>query len=134
MHFGENQLFPSLISLSLRPTAHPRTSQGTWVRSSTTSYCCFNLAMGRSPPLRVHSPRLNALFGLAFATPASRKDLSLPRTMTPGPIMQKVRRHFIKKLRPLVGNWFQVLFHSPNRGPFHLSLTVLVHYRSTSSI
>ena len=76
--------------------------------------------MGRSPPLRVHSPRLNALFGLAFATPSSRKDLSLPRTMTPGPIMQKVRRHPIKGLRPLVGNWFQVLFHSPNRGPFHL--------------
>jgi hypothetical protein len=29
-----------------------------------------------------------------------------------------------------VGNRFQVLFHSPNRGAFHLSLTVLVHYRS----
>lgn len=115
-----------MISLSLRPTAHPRTSQGTWVRSSTASYCCFNLAMGRSPPLRVHSPRLNALLGLAFATPASRKDLSLPRTMTPGPIMQKVRRHPIKGLRPLVGNWFQVLFHSPKRGAFHFSLTVLV--------
>ena len=26
---------------------------------------------------------------------------------------------------------FQVLFHSPNRGAFHLSLTVLVHYRSS---
>jgi len=33
-------------------------------------------------------------------------------------------------LRPLVGIRFQVLFHSPNRGSFHLSLTVLVHYRS----
>ncbi len=29
----------------------------------------------------------------------------------------------------LVGRWFQVLFHSPHRGTFHLSLTVLVHYR-----
>ena len=29
------------------------------------------------------------------------------------------------QLRPLVGAWFQVLFHSPNRGPFHRSLTVL---------
>ena len=28
-------------------------------------------------------------------------------------------------LRPLVGAWFQVLFHSPNRGAFHRSLTVL---------
>ena len=33
-------------------------------------------------------------------------------------------------LRPLVGVWFQGLFHSPKRGSFHLSLTVLVHYRS----
>ena len=33
-------------------------------------------------------------------------------------------------LRLLVGLRFQVLFHSPQRGTFHLSLTVLVHYRS----
>ena len=33
-------------------------------------------------------------------------------------------------LRLLVGIWFQVLFHSPCRGAFHLSLAVLVHYRS----
>ena len=33
-------------------------------------------------------------------------------------------------LRLLVGIWFQVLFHSPSGGSFHLSLTVLVHYRS----
>ena len=33
-----------------------------------------------------------------------------------------------------VSVWFQVLFHSPYRGSFHLSLTVLVHYRSVSSI
>ena len=36
-------------------------------------------------------------------------------------------------LRLLVGIRFQVLFHSPCRGAFHLSLTVLVHYRSISS-
>ena len=29
--------------------------------------------------------------------------------------------------------WFQALFHSPPRGAFHLSLTVLVHYRSHGS-
>ncbi len=33
-------------------------------------------------------------------------------------------------LRLLVSLRFQVLFHSPHRGTFHLSLTVLVHYRS----
>ncbi len=48
--------------------------------------------------------------------------------------MQKARRHSIKKLRPIVGARFQVLFHSPVRGAFHLSLTVLVHYWSLRSI
>ena len=38
--------------------------------------------------------------------------------------MQKARRNPVGR-RPLVGNWFQVLFHSPVRGSFHLSLTVL---------
>jgi hypothetical protein len=33
-------------------------------------------------------------------------------------------------LRLLVGIRFQVLFHSPSWGTFHLSLAVLVHYRS----
>jgi hypothetical protein len=33
-------------------------------------------------------------------------------------------------LRLLVSLRFQVLFHSPHWGAFHLSLTVLVHYRS----
>ncbi len=32
-------------------------------------------------------------------------------------------------LPPLVSTWFQVLFHSPKRGSFHRSLTLLVHYR-----
>ena len=32
-------------------------------------------------------------------------------------------------LPPLVSTRFQVLFHSPKRGSFHRSLTLLVHYR-----
>ncbi len=43
--------------------------------------------------------------------------------------MQKARRHTFV-LRPLVGARFQVLFHSSVRSAFHLSLTVLVRYRS----
>ena len=43
--------------------------------------------------------------------------------------MQKARRH-PEGLRPLVSSWFQGLFHSLVQGSFHLSLTVLVHYRS----
>ena len=48
--------------------------------------------------------------------------------------MQKARRHSTKELRPLVSVWFQGLFHSSVRGSFHLSLTVLVHYRSLKCI
>ena len=33
---------------------------------------------------------------------------------------------YLTMLRPLVGVWFQELFHSPARGSFHLSFTVLV--------
>ena len=50
--------------------------------------------------------------------------------------MQKARgqasrwRSHRKALPLLVSTRFQVLFHSPHRGSFHLSLTVLVHYRS----
>ena len=48
--------------------------------------------------------------------------------------MQKARRHGTKPLRQVVSVRFQGLFHSPVRGTFHLSLTVLVHYRSSGSI
>ena len=48
MHFGEYELFPSLISLSPLPTTHPRTFQRPLVRSSSACYRTFNLVMGRS--------------------------------------------------------------------------------------
>src|SRR5919205_2120150 len=68
MHFGENQLSRSLIGLSPLPTAHPLHFQLKWVRSSTTSYRRFNLAMGRSLRFGSRSRHCNALFRLAFAT------------------------------------------------------------------
>ena len=91
MHFGENQLSRGLISLSLLPSAHQRTFQRSPVRSSTLFYQRFNLAKGRSPPLRVQYPRLDALFELAFATTSTRKVLVLPRTLTRRLIKQKAR-------------------------------------------
>ena len=48
MHFGEYELFPSLISLSPLPTIHPRAFQRSLVRSSSPCYRTFNLIMGRS--------------------------------------------------------------------------------------
>ena len=48
--------------------------------------------------------------------------------------MQKARRHPSRGLRPLVSARIQVLFHSLIQCTFHLSLTVLVRYRSHRSI
>ena len=48
MHFGEYELFPSLIGLSPLPTGHPKTFQRLRVRASTVCYHSFTLPMGRS--------------------------------------------------------------------------------------
>ena len=134
MHFGEYELFPSLIGLSPLPTGHPKTFQRQPVRASTVCYHSFTLPMGRSHGFASTTANYIALFRLAFATAAHLKCLTLLTTVTRRLIMQKARRHTIKVLRPLVGVWFQVLFHSLIQGSFHLSLTVLVHYRSLRSI
>lgn len=135
MHFGEYELFPSLIGLSPLPTGHPKTFQRQRVRASTVCYYSFTLPMGRSHGFASTTTNYNALFRLAFATAPILKILTLLATVTRRLIMQKARRHHAKAwLRPLVSVWFQVLFHSLIQGSFHLSLTVLVHYRSLRSI
>ena len=83
---------------------------------------------------RVYPHRLDALFRLAFTAARDLKSLTLPVMVTRRFIMQKARRHRLILLRPLVGAWFQDLFHSPHRSAFHLSFTVLVRYRSHGSI
>ena len=57
--------------------------------------------------------------------------LTSPHRVTRWLILQKARGQKAVALLPLlVSTRFQVLFHSARRGSFHLSLTVLVHYRS----
>ena len=133
MHFGEYELSPSLISLSPLPSAHPEAFQRLLVRTSIWCYPDFILAKGRS---------LGFASAAADLTPCSDSlslrlrdscPLTLPKTATRRFIMQKARRHTFV-LRPLVGARFQVLFHSSVRSAFHLSLTVLVHYRSLGSM
>ena len=132
MHFGENQLSRSLIGLSPLPTAHPLHFQLKWVRSSTTSYRRFNLAMDRSLRFGSRSCHSNALLGLAFAT-ATPHGLTSPRTTnsqahsskgTPSPLQAPT-----DCMRSVSGT-----ISLPSRGTFHLSLTVLVRYRSPRSI
>ena len=93
MHFGEYELFPSLIGLSPLPTSHPKTFQRQRVRSSTVCYHSFNLLMGRSLGFASTTANFIALFRLAFAAVAPLNGLAMLATVTRRLIMQKARRH-----------------------------------------
>ena len=134
MPFGEYELSPSLIGLSLLPSPHPEAFQRLSVRSSIPCYRDFNLDKGRSlgfaSATADYAPYSDSL---SLRLRASLR-LTLPTTATRRFIMQKARSHSTRLLLPLVGRRVQDLLHSSVRGSFHLSLTVLVHYRSLGSI
>ena len=135
MPFGEYELSPSLIGLSLLHTPHREAFQRLSVRTSIPCYRDFILDMCRSLGFASAPSDSKRPFQTRFRCGSgSLSSLTLPEMATRRFIMQKARRHTAGVLRPLVGVWFQVLFHSPIRGAFHLSLTVLVHYRSLTSI
>src|SRR6266508_5239650 len=138
MHFGENQLSRSLIGLSPLTTGHPPTFQRWWVRPSTRSYPRFSLPMARSLRFGSRTRDYTALFGLAFAT-APPPGLTSPRTTnsqahsskgTPSPHHPPQGSTAPTDCRQPVSGTISL----PSRGAFHLSLTVLVRYRSSGSI
>ena len=136
MHFGEYELSPSLISLSPLPSSHPNTFQRIPVQSSISCYRNFNLLKGRSLGFASTPTDYGALLRLAFAS-APPIGLTLPRNVTHRLIMQKVRGDALPcghsaptACRRTVSGTISL----PFRGTFHLSLAVLVHYRSMSSI
>ena len=88
--------------------------------------------MVSSPGFVSNMRHLIALFRLGFPAPTAINALSSPRTLTRWLILLKARRQGdLSPLRPVVSTQFQILFHSPRRGSFHLSLTVLLRYRSS---
>src|SRR6476659_4986515 len=138
MHFGENQLSRSLIGLSPLTTGHPPTLQRWRVRPSTRSYPRFSLPMARSLRFGSRTRDYNALFGLAFAT-APPHGLTSPRIAnsqahsskgTPSPPPPQGGHKAPTDCRQTVSGTISL----PSRGTFHLSLTVLVRYRSPGSI
>ena len=70
MHFGEYELSPSLIGLSLLPSPHPEAFQRLLVRTSIRCYPDFILDKGRSLGFASATSDCHALFRLAFATAA----------------------------------------------------------------
>ena len=93
MHFGEYELSPSLIGLSLLPSPHPEAFQRLSVRSSIPCYRDFNLDKGRSlgfaSATADYAPYSDSL---SLRLRASLR-LTLPTTATRRFIMQKARSH-----------------------------------------
>ena len=112
MHFGEYELSPSLIGLSLLPSPHPEAFQRLLVRSSIWCYPDFNLDKGRSLGFASTTTDLTPYSDSLSLRLHVSSHLTSPATVTRRFIMQKARRHTNKVLRPLVGERFQGLFHS----------------------
>ncbi len=129
MHFGENQLSRNLIGLSPLAAPHPLNFHIKWVRASTRSHPRFTLDTARSSRFGHRTRDWNALFGLALATP--------PPHGLGSPHATDSQAHFSigtpsphKKALTVRGRTVSGTVSLPSRGAFHLSLTVLIHYRS----
>ena len=145
-----------MVGLSPLITSHPSLFQQAPVRSSSRCYPAFNLLMTRSLGFGSKASNSNrpvqTRFRCAYTSRLKLaryfKSLTHNTKGTPSPAHQIASRFvvfFLKKclqirdsdlkdgLRLFVGIRFQELFHSPRRGAFHLSLTVLVRYRSLRS-
>jgi hypothetical protein len=132
MHFGENQLSPSSLGISPLPTAPPTALQRGTVRASSGLSPRLTLAMGSSPGFGPTWCDTFALLRLACAPAPGSIPLSPPPHLGNSPVHSSIGTPSGTRspLRPTVCFRFQALFHSPRRGPFHRSLTVLLRYRS----
>lgn len=135
MHFGENQLSPGSIGISPLPTPHPPPFQRRSVRAFTQFYLRFTLDMGSSPGFGSTTANYYAHLGLAFAAAPELLLLNLARysnsparstKSTPSPFDCRQSNRALTACRHTVSGSISL----PSRGAFHLSLTVLVHYRS----
>ncbi len=96
MPFGEYELSPSLIGLSLLHTAHPEAFQRLLVRASIPRYRDFTLAMCRSLGFASATADLTPSSGSLSLRLRASSRLTSPATATRRFIMQKARRHHAK--------------------------------------
>ena len=112
------------------------------MRSSISCYRDFNLDMGRSPgfgsnPINLRA--VNTRFRYGYMTVSFNLLIKLTHRL----IMQKARRHTAPTLKDFIiisqsrcctptdcKHTVSGSISLPSRGAFHLSLTVLIHYRS----
>ena len=132
MHFGENQLAPSSISISPLTTIHPVIFQHQSVRSSTQYHLSFNLTMVRSSgfgSITSDICPIQARFHYGF----SILCLNLPLPISRRLILQQAHGHPISRAPIACKLTVSCSISLPSRGSFHLSLAVLFRYRSHSS-
>ena len=122
-----------MIGLSPLSWGHPLRFQPKWVRPSTGSYPRFSLPMGSSPGFasttRDSCRRLKDSLSLRLASKlnlaAHRDSLAHSTKGTPSHRMGAPTAR---------GRAVSGAVSLPSRGAFHLSLTVLVRYRSRESV
>ena len=99
-------------------------------RGLTPASACPRIAhpASRLPPATERPVQTRFRFG-------SLRGLASPRTATRWLILQKARRHSYMRTAPAArGRAVSGAVSLPSRGAFHLSLTVLVRYRSQESV
>ena len=132
-HFGENQLVPGSIGISPLTTPHPPIFQHRSVRTSTWCYPSFILDMVRSPGFGSIVCDLSpSSDSLSLWLKHSR--LHLPHPISRRLILQQARGQTFNRPPTACQLMVSCSISLPSRGSFHLSLAVLVHYRSHSSI
>ena len=93
MLFGEYELSPGLIGLSLLPQPHPEAFQRLSVRPSIPCYRDFSLDWGRSPGFASAAADLTPCSDSLSLRLRASSRLTSPATATRRLIMQKARRH-----------------------------------------
>ena len=118
MPFGEYELSPGLIGLSLLHSAHPEAFQRLSVRASIPRYRDFTLAKCRSPGFAPATADSTPCSGsLSLRLPAYSR-LTSPATATRRLIMQKARRHAQKRAPTACGRMVSGSLSLPSTGCF----------------
>ena len=122
-----------MFGLSPLSSGHPPRFQPRWVRPSTGSYPCFSLPKDSSPGFASAACDSLAILKARFRC-GSFPNLTSPHTATRWLILQKARRHTAMGAPTACRRTVSGTVSLPSRGAFHLSLTVLVRYRSLESV
>ena len=133
-YFGENQLAPSSIGISPLTTIHPLIFQHQSVRTSTWCYPSFILTMVRSPGFGSINTDNSSPYSDSLSLWLQHVCFNLPVPISRRLILQQAHGQPLNRSPIACRLTVSCSISLPFRGSFHLSLAVLVHYRSYRSI